>query len=150
MEQKSQNEATHPAFDVEGYNTVVAKAELGFIRLKNLEFSVTDQYVPKSDATDKRSYDVKMVGFVYSSEDGFAAGTFRWVVKITREKKVAVKTIATYEVLYTGIKELKEDNVRKYVQRIGKVGAYPYFRALMSHLDVEAGTRLPPLPVLRA
>lgn len=149
MGNKSNNETKTPGFDVEGYNAVVAKAELGFIRLTDLSFSVHGSFVPKADAQDQRSFDGKMSEFFYAKEEGYAVGTFKWQVKIKRDRKIAVKATATYEVLYTGVTDLEEENVRRYVHRIGRVGAYPYFRALMAHLDLESGTRLPPLPVLR-
>ena len=141
-----------PSFDVDGYNEVVAKAELAFIRLIDLNFKVDSGYLPanEGDQKDFRSFDGKMLNFFYSPDKGLAAGTFKWSVTIRRNRKIVVKHFATYRVLYVGVTELKEESVKKYVERVGKIASFPYFRALTSHLDVEAGTRLPPLPVLRA
>lgn len=141
-----------PSFDVDSYNEVVAKAELAFIRLTDLSFKVDSGFLPanEGDQKDSRTFDGKLLDFLYSSDKGLAAGIFKWSVTIRRNRKIVVRHFATYRVLYEGVTDLKEESVRKYVERVGRIASFPYFRALTSHLDVEAGTRLPPLPVLRA
>jgi hypothetical protein len=81
-------------------------------------------------------------------DSGDCVANIVWTIEIKQKRKRVVKCVASYIVLYGGIKDCPEDMVQMFVDHVGKTATYAYFRALYAHLDWSANLRSPPLPVL--
>ncbi len=134
---------------VENYNTVVAKAELSFVRLVDVAFKVA----PNPEANIKKPpslyCNVADVEFDIEVDQGRAGLLVLCTAGAKRGKAKHIDCKVRYFVLYSGLEGCEEEAVMRFLTRVGKFAVYPYFRSLFSTLTWEAQVGLPPLPVLK-
>jgi hypothetical protein len=81
--------------------------------------------------------------------DGICVANVIWDVTIKYKNKTVVKCSASYIVSYDGIKDASDEVIGLFLEHVGKVATYAYFRALYAHLDWSANLNSQPLPVLQ-
>lgn len=72
-----------------------------------------------------------------------------WEVVFKYKNKNVVKCTASYIVSYDGAKDYSQETIALFLENVGKVATYAYFRALYAHLDWSANLGSQPLPVLQ-
>jgi hypothetical protein len=129
------------------YNAVVAAATLAAVLLTELEF----KHEPVADTTAKRDlhFGGEIVAVTFEPATGTATGMFQWWVEARHGAAVSLRLTAKYVVQYAGLVGQDEDAAKAFVAKVGRFASYPYFRALASQINWEAGANLPPMPVLR-
>ncbi|MEJ2378559.1 MAG: hypothetical protein P8Y71_25315 [Pseudolabrys sp.] len=81
--------------------------------------------------------------------DGRCVANIIWEVSFKYKKKAVMRCTASYMISYDGIRDCSEDTVTLFVQHVGKVATYAYFRSLYAQLDWAAGIGSDPLPIFQ-
>lgn len=132
------------------YNAVVRSAKLNKITLRSSHFDIDVAYFQTPEEKHKLGYDDKWKGFSFNPDSGIAGGTIQWSVDVQTGRKKAVKVRTSYVVIYDGLEGHKEHAVRAFIERVGRVATYSYFRSHMAQLSWESGADLPVMPVLHS
>lgn len=77
-------------------------------------------------------------------------GMFVFELSCRHGRKKMLTVEATYLVSFAVDGRTDEAAGELFVERVGRVAAYPYFRGLVAQLVSEAGVTLPPLPIISA
>jgi hypothetical protein len=134
---------------VSAYNSVVDASELSNVLLISLTFSVDPEYYSDDGSDRKLRFDAEVDTPHFDSESGSATGLFHWFLEAKKGEEVQLSVKSSWYILYTGLKDQNEDAIRAFVERIGRLATYPYFRTLVSQITWASGTNLPIMPVLR-
>jgi hypothetical protein len=139
-----------PAFDAEAYNTVARAAKLQRIALYRSNFVVLPDYFLSMDdeKAPKPGYSGSFGGYYFDAESGRATCEWKWRIIVSEKRKKTLTIDVVYLIIYGGLQNFTEDNVVRYMRRVGRFASYPYFRAHVSQLNWEAGTNLPILPTI--
>lgn len=82
------------------------------------------------------------------SENGALYGVFSFDVVCRHGRKRVLSVSATYLASYRIEGECDAGACELFIERVGKVATYPYFRGLVASLTAQAGLMMHPLPVL--
>lgn len=144
-EGKGRVDETIPPSGSSHFNQVIRAAKLGRLTLTHTSHNVAEQaYNPnlRPDLT------WTCPDFQFDSEEGQAVAIFEWVAVAHHESEPAFETRARYVVVYVGLKGCSEAAVRQFVEHVGNMAVYPYFRSLCHVMLQESQVSMPPLPVL--
>lgn len=131
----------------EHYNRVVDSASLVTIQLRKHDFDVDAEfYIP--GLTRKLKFERQCSGALYDEEAKVVAGTYRFVINAKASRKVVLKSIAEYLVMYEFEEPVDQAAAEAFCKRIGLYAAYPYYRALVAQLSAAANLNLPTLPMI--
>lgn len=139
-----------PAFDAAAYNKVARAAKLRRISLLRSDFFVLPEYFA-AKANNRSLSSRYTAGFGehhVDSKGGLASCEWEWGIKIIDKRKATLSIDVAYVVVYGGIEECIEEQVIRYMRRVGRFATYPYFRAHVSQLSWESGVNLPILPTI--
>ena len=154
LPEKQQIEATSSADTdvfVQKYNDIVVRAELATVQLCSLSFNVKDTFFSERNKKRPRiSYSIKSSEYIFDDNQDYAAVKIDCIVtaKGSRSSNILVCK-AVYLVAYKNLSGCDENVVKAFLGRVGRFAGYPYFRSLFASLDWNAGTRMPPLPILK-
>jgi hypothetical protein len=139
-----------PAFDAEAYNVVARAAKLERIALYRSNFAVQPDYFAslQKEEAPKPRYSGGFGNQYFDAERGRATCEWKWEIKVSDKRKTTLSIDVVYLIMYSGLENCSEDNVIRYMRRVGRFASYPYFRAHVSQLNWEAGTNLPILPTI--
>ena len=147
---------------LEEYNKVVDQIEISAINLTSLDFDIKPSFFELfDDKKTKFSFDVGFLNIETPEFDGlnsevvedvlsnFASAQLYANVFMKNGRKTLFSLKAEYLLIYTNIAGCEPQAVEAFIERVGRFTCYPYFRSLFSTIDGCAGTRMPPLPVLK-
>jgi len=143
------NSASKP--NPETFNALVAVANIAAVNLMDVESSYDiSSFDPNSELTIKINIKLEHVAQQDSGYNELDAiqGVFKYEVSCAFEDKKIAHFVARYATTYVVNATPNEDDVRHFMNRVGKHAAYPYFRALCAVMGEQAGVPLPPLPVI--
>lgn len=81
--------------------------------------------------------------------DGTLVANITWEVRFKFKQRTLMKCVASYIISYSNVKDCSEESVGVFVDHVGKVATYAYFRSLYAQLDWGATLGSDPLPVLQ-
>jgi hypothetical protein len=131
------------------YNRLVRTTRLRTIITEKVDFKVAPEALGGNKAALKRDLNVKTELLASGIEDGICVGQIVWTVQMKLQRKAVVKCTASYLITYEGIENCSEETVTIFVENVGKVATYAYFRALYAHLDWSANLGSQPLPIVQ-
>ncbi len=159
-------EAAEQAYSPSEYREVVRLATLEQIRLVQSQFEMKPALLELADPRE--------VDLAFSSEPVFVqyngtTGTamFRWEAVVLPSKEIAkieedgehavretgkealLHVSCDYYIEYTIAGAKSEAAVKAFVENVGELATYPYFRAMAAHYSWESGANLPTLPVVK-
>lgn len=138
------------AFNHDEYSKVSRAARLREIKLIASTYTVRPEAfeVAQDFENLKNNFSGSCIDFICDAQEGLAWGRFQWVAEIKSGRKVCLKLVSEYLVMYSEVHDCDEDHVETYFRKVGRFATYPYFRATFSHNIGETGILLPPLPTL--
>ncbi|RSU55158.1 hypothetical protein DAH56_20625 [Sphingomonas koreensis] len=134
--------------DAQTYNSIVARANLRSIRLTTNRFDMKPEALDLDPDAWRNNISATMVQSYLEPESGSLYGILSYEVVCRQGRKRILSVSATYFVSYKIQGECDQAAGELFVERVGKVAAYPYFRTLVASLTSQAGLMMRPLPVL--
>lgn len=131
------------------YNRLVRTAKLNNLLLEKLDFKIQPDVLGIKQSLLTRSLSPATKVMSSGLADGTCVANVIWEVTFKYKNKNVVRCSASYIISYDGIKDCSEETVGIFVDHVGKVATYAYFRALYAHLDWSASLGSQPLPVLQ-
>ncbi len=133
------------------YNRLVRTARLANLLLEKVDFKIAADALGIKESLLTRNLTPTTKVMSYGKEDNTCVANIIWDVAIKYKAKTVVKCNASYIVSYDGegLKDYSEEVVSLFLEHVGKVATYAYFRALYAHLDCAANLHSQPLPVLQ-
>lgn len=132
----------------EDYNAVIMAAHLSNIVLKKSEFEIGEDYRRVPRASHKHKYGHKWESVNYDQDAGIAGGSMEWSVSVQTGRKKGLKVKAVFLIVYENLQRLNPEAVEMFIETVGRVAIYPYFRNHVSQLSWQSGAKLPILPVI--
>lgn len=147
-----------PKVDPDSYNSLVRAAKLVTIQLVESSFKVIPEYFSKASTQNKkRGFHCDLENITIDLEKGVFWTNFVWRTYVKDGRKTLFKLDCDYLCAYAAeelvpgsVAALEKRNVDLFLERIGKVATYPYFRAMASQYSWAANADLPMLPVLKS
>lgn len=134
--------------DAQTYNNFVARAHLRSIRLTTSRFDMKPEALDLDPDAWRNNVSAGLMESFFEAESGSVYGVFGFEVVCRQGRKRVLSTSATYLVSYKIQGECDQAACELFVERVGKIAAYPYFRTLVASLTSQAGLIMRPLPVL--
>lgn len=131
------------------YNKLVASARLRALILENVDFKITPEALSAEKSVLKRQLVPKTKIMSLGLDDGTCMANVIWEVTFKLKNKNVVRCTASYIISYDGVQDCSADGVTVFLENVGKVATYAYFRALYSQLDWSATLGSDPLPVIQ-
>lgn len=131
------------------YNRLVRTARLASIILEKVDFKISAEALGVNKALLVRSLNVNTIVLSSGLEDRTCVANILWKVQYKFKNRKIVRCNASYIISYDGIVDCSEETVNVFVENVGKVATYAYFRALYAHLDWSANLGSPPLPIIQ-
>lgn len=158
METPVNKKRSSPKINPESYNSLVRGAKLVTIQLVESKFKVIPEYFSKSDNQNKkRGFHCDLENISLSPGEGIFFANFVWHTYVKDGKKNLLELDCDYLCVYAAeelapgsVAVLEKRNVDLFLERVGKVATYPYFRAMASQYSWAANADLPMLPVLKS
>ena len=133
--------------DAQVYNALIGRATQRGIYLTETRIDMTPQALELDDGGLNhtiRPSDIE----VTIETDGVISGIVRFEAISRRKRRRVIYVSARYFVSYHVEGGCDQAMAELFLDRVGKLAAYPYFRALVGSLVAQAGTRVPALPIL--
>jgi preprotein translocase subunit SecB len=135
--------------DAKAYNSLVGRATLRSIRLTSSRLDLRANALEVPSQHWKRRLNENIETFVdLEASRLYGMFVFEVVCRHGRQKMLTVS--GTYLVSFSVDGHADEVAGQLFVERVGRVAVYPYFRSLVSGLITETGITLPPLPIISA
>lgn len=134
--------------DPQVYNSLVARAHLRSIRLTANKFEMKPEALGIDPDAWQNNVTAGVMESFLESESGSLYGVLGFEVVCRQGRKRVLSISATYLVSYKIHGECDQGACELFVQRVGKIAIYPYFRTLVATLTSQAGLLMRPLPVL--
>jgi hypothetical protein len=131
------------------YNKLVAGTRLLALILEKVDFKIQPNALNAAKTDLKRRLFPKTKIMSTGLDDGICMANVIWEVDIKIKNKNVVKCNASYIISYQGVQDCSAEGVTVFLENVGKVATYAYFRALYSQLDWGAGLGSEPLPVIQ-
>jgi hypothetical protein len=131
------------------YNRLVRTARLANLLLEKVDFKILPDALGIKQSLLTRSLTPTIKVMSYGISDGTCVANVIWEVTFKYKSKNVVRCAASYIISYDGITDCSEETVGVFLEHVGKVATYAYFRALYAHLDWSANLGSQPLPVLQ-
>jgi hypothetical protein len=135
--------------DAKAYNALVARASLRNIRLVSCKLDLKEDALGIPTALWRRRLNENIETFS-DLELSQLYGMFRFELACSHGRKRMLIVTGTYLVAFTVDGESHKAAGELFVERVGRIAAYPYFRGLVAQLVSDAGITLPPLPIISA
>lgn len=130
------------------YNEVVSAATIRDIRLVGAKLDFKPEAI---DATSQEwNFDVtdQLDSWGCDNQRAQLSGVHSFIASLMVGKRKVLSVECRYLTNFRLTGVCDEDAGRHYVSRVGRMAAYPYFRATFATLTQQSGIALPPLPVL--
>jgi hypothetical protein len=134
--------------DATAYNRLTGSAVLKGIRLVDVRFDMKPEALEHDFRGWKRTLIGELEDAYVDTERSIILGWLRFEVSFRYRRKRVLAASARYVVTYQVNGSCEEDIGRLFVERVGRVSAYPYFRVIIATLASQAGVQLPPLPMI--
>ena len=131
------------------YNRLVRTARLANLVLEGLNFKVHAEALGMNKALLTRSIAPKTKLMSSGTKDGTCVANIVWEVTFRFKKRTVMKCTASYLISYEGVTDCSEETATIFVENVGKVATYAYFRGLFAQLDWSATLGFEPLPILQ-
>ena len=144
--------------DADSYNSLVRAAKLATIQLVESNFKITPEYFTKLEPSGrKRGFHCDIDNISIESDRRAFWAHLIWHTYVKLGKKFLFRLDCDYLCAYSAefdqhanFDHVTEQNVTLFLERVGKVATYPYFRATASQFSWAANADLPMLPVLKS
>lgn len=130
------------------YNSVVERALLRSIRLTECRFDMKPEALDADLAVWQKDIRGDVEEVFFDRDNGRLAGFFVFEAILRFRRKRVLVVSAKYLVTYKVSGEIETDIGELFVERVGRVVAYPYFRSVVATLAAQAGLQMPPLPII--
>lgn len=131
------------------YNNLARNARLLALLLEKVEFKIAPEALSADKSELKRHFSPKTKIMSTGLDDGVCMANITWEVGFKLKNKNVVKCVASYIISYAGVRDCSSDAVTIFLENVGKVATYAYFRSLYSQLDWAATLGSDPLPVIQ-
>jgi hypothetical protein len=131
------------------YNRLVRTARLANLVLDGLNFKIHAEALGVKKALLTRSIAPKTKVMSPGTTDGTCVANIVWEVTFRFKRRAVMKCTASYIISYEGVTDCSEETATIFVENVGKVATYAYFRALFAQLDWSATLGFEPLPILQ-
>ena len=133
------------------YNRLVRTERLENLVLEKVEFKIASEALGIKESLLTRTLSPTVRIMTYGHDDNTCVANILWDVTIKFKTKAVVKCRASYIVSYEGdnVKNSSEEVIGLFLEHVGKVATYAYFRSLYAQLDWAANLHSQPLPVLQ-
>lgn len=130
------------------YNSLVSRAHLRSIRLTASRFDMKPEALDLDPDAWRNAVSGGAIESFLEPESGSLYGVFAFEVVCRQGRKRVLSASATYLVSYFIESECDAAACELFVERVGKIASYPYFRGLIAALSSQAGLLMRPLPVM--
>lgn len=134
--------------DVENYNRVVSHATIRDIRLVGSRFDLKPDAVEANDRIWTFSLSDQLEDWTCDNGKGTLSGLYAYTASCMEGRRKLITVTGRYLSTYKLSDLCDEEAGRKFLARVGRFSAYPYFRAMFATLTQQSGVMLPPLPVI--
>ncbi len=140
--------AASAAIDAKVYNKAVGNAVLRGIWMTESRFDMGPQALD-TDSEQATSHTLRTHEPAVSIDQvGTITGFIRFEASSRRRRKRVLHVSAKYFLSYRIEGGCDQRTAELFMDRVGKLAAYPYFRALVASLAAQAGAQVPTLPIL--
>jgi hypothetical protein len=136
-----------PKPDAATYNAIIGRATLRGIWMTESRFDMKPQALSMGDEM-KHDIRSQSADAVVEAESGIVYGFIRFEASSRHKRQRLVNVSAQYFLSYHVDGGCEQDLANLFIERVGRLAAYPYFRALAASLASQAGVQLPPLPIM--
>jgi hypothetical protein len=134
--------------DADAYNSVVGRTELRGIRLTESRFELKPDALQIDPSSWRYAMSNAIVEAFVDEENGALHGFLQYEAIVRHRRKRILFASARYMVSYEVDGECPPELGALFIERVGRIAAYPYFRGLVASLVAQAGIVMPPLPVI--
>ena len=134
--------------DAKAYNSVVGRTTLTNIRLTDSKFEVKAEALATDPLTWRKEIKREVTDVFVDPDSGRLFGTFLFELICRHKRKRAFTCSSRYLISYRVEGGCEQDIGQLFVERVGPVVIYPYFRSTVAHLAAQAGVQFPPLPII--
>lgn len=134
--------------DPKVYNSLVSRARLRSIRLTGSRFELKPEGLDLDPEAWRNNVKAEAVETFLEPESGSLYGILGFEAVCRQARKRVLTVGGTYLVSYKIEGECAAPACELFVERVGKVATYPYFRSLVATLTSQAGLMMQPLPVM--
>lgn len=132
------------------YNRLVRQARLSNLLLEGVTYKVHAEAIGGvNKALLTRSIAPKTTVMSSGVDDGHCVANIVWEVTFRFKRRTVMKCAASYIISYEGIRDCPEETIKIFVEHVGKVATYAYFRSLYAQLDWASMSGTEPLPILQ-
>lgn len=136
------------AADATVYNNLVARAHLRTIRLTTSKFELKPEALGLDPDAWRNGISAALVQSFFEAESGSLYGVFAFEVACRQGRKRVLGINATYLTNYRVEGDCDGASCELFLERVGKIATYPYFRTHVATLTSQAGLLLQPLPIM--
>ncbi|MEP9358086.1 hypothetical protein [Sphingomonas sp. KR3-1] len=136
-----------PTTDAKTYNAMIGRTTLRGILMTESRFDMKPQALAITHTNLKREVR-SHVDEVVVTPEGVLHGFIRFEMSSRQKRQRMIHVSAKYFVSYLVEGGCAQDTAELFIDRVGRLAAYPYFRALTASLVAQAGAQIPPLPIV--
>lgn len=134
--------------DAEKYNRLVSHATIRDIRLVGSKFDLKPEAVEANDRVWSFSLSDQLDDWTCDNEKETLSGLYSYTASCMEGRRKLISVTGRYLSTYNLSDLCDEEAGRRFLARVGRFSAYPYFRAMFATLTQQSGVMLPPLPVI--
>lgn len=136
------------AMDALVYNDLVSRAHLRSIRLTGTKFDLKPEGLGLDPDAWRNNISAGLTEFFLEPESGSLYGVFAFEAVCRQGRKRVLTLGATYLTNYRVEGACAPEACALFLERVGKIATYPYFRTLAATLTSQAGLLMRPLPIM--
>jgi hypothetical protein len=133
--------------EANNYNAMVRRTTLRGLWLTESKFEMKPEALDPDSLAMRHDVRTSVVEVVID-ENGLIYGFIQFSAFSRRKRQRVLQVSAKYFASYHVDGGCDQSSAHLFVERVGRLAAYPYFRALVASLVGQAGAQIPPLPVM--
>lgn len=130
------------------YNDFVGRTVLRSIRLIESRFEMKPEALGIPTSAWRNSLSQQPGDAFIDEESGIFNGFIRFEMIARHRRKRIVTALAQYMVSYQVTGACDQALADMFVERVGRIASYPYYRVLVATLVSQAGIVMQPLPMI--
>lgn len=134
--------------DPKAYNAMVGRTTLTNIRLVDTKFEIKAEALASDPLGWRKEVRREPTDVVVDCDTGKLFGTFLFELVCREKRKRVFVCAARYLVSYRVDGGCEQEIGELFMERVGQLVVYPYFRATVAHLAAQAAVPMPPLPII--
>jgi preprotein translocase subunit SecB len=134
--------------DAKAYNSVVGRTTLGSIRLTESRFDMKPDALASDPDTWRKEIRADPLEVIADLESNRLYGVFHFDLACRHRRKKVLSCSARFIITFKVEGAFEASVGELFVQRVGKVMAYPYFRSTVAELVSQAAIQMAPLPMI--